>query len=124
MDDFNWVQELSKCSLSVAFESLRQAVKGDVETRRSLMSETAHYSFRYVPNNEWNFSVIVEGNNLHGGVSFDKRGNEIVIEDAAGKVLVTARVTLNKDRECRFVVGEEELESWQLRKKVLEKLFF
>jgi hypothetical protein len=33
-------------------------------------------------------------------------------------------VTLDNERQCKFVVDSAELESWQFRKKALEPIFY
>ena len=48
----------------------------------------------------------------------------IVVVDENDKELFSASVTVNNDKECVVVVGDEELEQWQFRKKALETLFF
>lgn len=121
--NFDWVTALSQCSLGVVFEELRQQVKSDVDTRQN-QTKGAHYGFRFVSTSTKSFSVLVEGNNIHGTVWFENTGKAISVRGENAVPNFSATLTLNEDRECRLKINEQEYELWQARKIALETLFF
>ena len=123
LENFDWVKERYSCSAAAAFERLRMEVEQDINQRNALRPEMAHYGFKFVSSNTA-FAVVREGNNLGMSVTFTCEGNVIFVKDANRTVILKATLTLGNDGVCRFRVGEEELESWQLRKKLLESMFF
>jgi hypothetical protein len=124
MDNFDWVTAVASCSVGSAFVRLRTQVEQDVETRRALRPQAEHYGFRFQANNDYNFCVLVEGNGIHKSVCFELQKKAEQIQVHRGAEIVKAKMTVNKDGECRFLVNDEELEFWQFRKRMLEDLFF
>lgn len=57
-------------------------------------------------------------------VSFTLNQYNISVGDGREKTNSSATLTLNKDKQCMFLVGNKELEGWQFRKQALELLFF
>jgi hypothetical protein len=124
MDNFDWVTAIASCSVGSAFVRLRTQVEQDVKTRQELRPQAAHYGFRFQENNDYNFCVLVEGNKIHKSVCFDLQKSEDQIQVNRGSEIIKAKMTVNHDGECRFLVDGEELEFWQFRKRMLEDLFF
>jgi hypothetical protein len=122
----DWVKKRAECSMAVAFEHLRSAVKHDVEERNAQRAQGAHYVFRLVEPAETTFSVVREGTPEipRRVVRFDAEDTTLVVESKDGVVNFTATLTLNNKGECRFLVDKEELEEWHIRKKALEGIFF
>jgi hypothetical protein len=58
------------------------------------------------------------------GVRFALGREAIDVYGNGVSVKFTATLTLNNDGECRFLVGREELNVWQVLRKGLEPLFF
>jgi hypothetical protein len=56
--------------------------------------------------------------------SFTLNQYHISVGDGREKTNFSATLTLNKDKQCMFLVGNKELEGWQFRKQALELLFF
>jgi hypothetical protein len=126
--NFDWVTARNECSISTVFEKLRLDVKADIETRQSLRAH--HPGWGY----EEDFSFASNGSKFSAtaqipkagrhSVIFFLSGNRILLTDENDEALFDATVTLNNDRECMLVVGEEQMEGWQFRKRALEPLFF
>ena len=125
--EFDWVTERTKCSIENVFEQLRLDVKSNVEKRQELRERSSEFGFTNAfsfASNMGKFSASMNTHNYRGTVIFVLRKNSIVVLDENEQVQFSATVTLNNNKQCRLVVGNEELEPWQFRKKTLEKLFF
>lgn len=67
----------------------------------------------------WDKSSI----NERRAVDFWLRDDSIRVE-SSGRNPIDATLTLNDNGQCRFKVGSEELDAWQLMRRALEWLFF
>jgi len=123
MMDVNWVKTLHECSIDAMHEKLRLAIEADVKQRNELQSPGPHYEFRVVPA-ESAFAVIREGSELRESVEFSVRGKFLIIKDTRRKTILKVSITLDSLGECKFNVGGVERNSWQLRRQVLEDIFF
>lgn len=122
--DFDWVTERTKCSISVMFERLRLGVEHDIAVWERLPDRDPG---RVVYDNQGHyFTVTKNGRPDAPRVAFRLGQNTITVDCAGGGKTTSFHValTLNQNRECRFVVDAEELERWQLRQKALSPLFF
>jgi hypothetical protein len=122
-ENFDWVTARANCSLPEVFEKLKQQINNDVTTRNSLRPAGAHYVFRFVEGASNSFSVVVEGAQIHDTVRFTLNADRILIHTKDG-LLYEPTVTLCDDGECRAKMANQVFDLWQLRKKVLEDLFF
>lgn len=122
-ENLDWVTARSLCSLATVFETLKLQVQQDVETRNKLRPENAHYKFNFVTKGD-RFTVFLEANLPHWSVQFKLSDKSIQIHDEGDNLLMEATVTLNDDGECRLRINGTERELWQVRKTVLERLFF
>jgi hypothetical protein len=125
MEDFNWVDALSHCSLERAFERLKVQVGEDVKQRKDqLKKDSANYTVELWPDGS-SFAVAVVGNGIKNmGVKFLLADKAIEVRNAEDKTMFEATLTLNDDGECRLMVNGQEKEFWQFRKLTLEKLLF
>jgi hypothetical protein len=123
MPDLNWVRERHACSTMAMFEKLKMEVEQDVKQRNELCPEKAHYGFKFVSSSSA-FAAVREGNNIHASIAFSVEKGVIVVKDDNKQIILRASLTLNDEGECRFQVNGQERESWQLRKVVLESIFF
>jgi hypothetical protein len=122
-DDFDWVTERHKCSVLAKFKELELRVGEAVSSRKGLRIERADKEgFEFVTHG----SAFVVARGVNRGVEFRLDGERIVIEKtgSARPANVVAVLTLNKNGDCRFRVGDEELQAWQLIRLALEDLFF
>lgn len=120
----DWVTARANCSPAVMFERLRQMAEANTQKRneqlrgeRFVFMESEDTDVR-----KTRFTVFDQG--THKRVQFDLKGQVIVASDRQGNVLAEAALTLTDEGECRFRVGTNELESWQLLRRTLEPLFF
>jgi|SRR5450759_4401562 len=120
---FDWVTELSRCSIGSVFEELKLQVESDVKTRTALRPDNCPYGFSMVAH-ESTFSVVFNQQNIRRAVSFVMRDDLIVVKDHNNKEMLEAGLTLNDKGECRLKVKGEERELWQFRRMALEDLFF
>ena len=126
-EEFNWVKAREECSVIKAFLHLRHGVEEDLQNIKAL-SKGSGRVFDFTQQGE-SFTVF-EGVRPIRTVTFsmDESRTRILIEqdngDGRSPATLSVALTLNKEKQCRFLLGEEELEGWQLRKKALERLFF
>lgn len=121
----DWVSARSKCSLVQMFNKLKMEVEDDVKRRQSLSSQSNSLRFEFVEA-ENSFTVIRSADKyeLLDRVEFRLAEVAIQIRNSKGVIVLLPRITLNDAGECMFKIGDHELESWQLRRKALEPLFF
>jgi hypothetical protein len=129
MSEFNWVTARNACSLGNVFEKLKLDVQSDVEERQKLRQPLPlpeigfDHGFVFTSNSR-GFSASLKTGRLQYSSIFALKEDHILVTDEEGEELLKATVTLNNERECRLVVGNEEMEGWQFRKKALEGVFF
>lgn len=120
--NFNWVTARSECSALGMFLSLQKDLTKDVETANKVFANSRRkFGFS---KDATSLTVYEERISPHI-VAFvlDNTNTRISVEEN-GELRYTASFTLDKEGRCRFIVGDEELENWQFRKKALESLFF
>ena|SRR5579862_2638719 len=123
MDPVQWVVARRDCSPNAMFEKLRLEVEEDVKIRNGLRPKECHYGFRFATSGS-SFSAIREGNKLGKSIAFHLNDSVIAVKDDKGQTLFTATLTLDDEGKCKFKIGKDERESWQVRKRALEELFF
>lgn len=126
LEQFDWVAARNECSAVKMFLCLRHDVEQDV-TKAKALFQPSHRVFDFKQQGD-TFTVF-EGLRPIRTVTFsldDSRTFIVVEQDNGDGQSKTFRValTLNKDKQCRFLLDDEELESWELRKKALESLLF
>jgi hypothetical protein len=128
--NFDWVTARNECSLEKAFEKLRLDVKADVDKRQALRVKPPswdgfEYGFNYSSNTSAFSASIHASNRSSQGVIFRlEPAGYIAVLNKNDEELFRATVTLDNERQCKFVVDGVELEDWQFRKKALEHIFF
>jgi hypothetical protein len=120
---FDWVTALSSCSLAKVFEQLKLELEEDVKIRNELRPAGASYIFRTTLRDDV-IVVFLEGSHVRGSVKFRINGKALDVRDGEDNIILQATLTLNDERQCRFRVNDREYESWQIRKRALQKLFF
>jgi hypothetical protein len=103
------------------FESLKLGAINNVKTmtdggQKAQIVEPYGGTFSVV-----GFSARGDG---HPTVRFTLTDDEIEVLGHGVNVKFTARLTLNDDGECRFLIGSTELDLWQVLRRALEPLFF
>lgn len=119
-DNLDWVAVRGKCSISHVFDSLKDEVQKDVDAQNSLQN---HSKFEVKIASD-SFTVISGDGGGIRAVVFALAGKTIRIKNGNRQVLFEASITLNDAGECKLKVDNKELESWQLRRRALEELFF
>ena len=123
MEDVDWVTEIfSKCSPPSVFETLREQVRKDVETRNALRSQYSAYIYS-MQNGGDAFKVFIERDRDHRSVRFELMKRGISVTDEHDKKLFELVLTLNDAGQCRPKVGDRLYEWWQIRQMALESLF-
>jgi len=119
----DWVRERNACSVRAVFYSLKQDVQEDARKRNEQLPASNHYRFD-VTSHETAFTVITMSNDRPKSVVFRLRDKVISVEDGHGTIIFEAGITLNDQGRCLLQVDGKECESWQVRRKALEELFF
>jgi hypothetical protein len=121
---YNWVTERSKCSLREALLRLQRETEKDVEVRNALRPEGVKYQFSLAPNADA-FVVSLSGFGMpSSSVCVRLEKGYIAVYDDARNEMFQARITLNDDGECRFLIDGNERAFWQFRRRALDRLFF
>ena len=125
--EFNWGTARNACSVAAMFLQLRDEVQGDVNQAKDAFKGSGR-SFDFKKGRD-KFTVF-EGIRPLRTVSFSLNDTHTAIlveqDNGDGRESESFQVmlTLNKEKQCRYLLGTDELESWQLRKRALERLFF
>lgn len=124
-EELDWVSRRADCELDGAFEKLSVAVEEDVSNYNSKSGLQSPHALVFQKRKEYpTFSVYRP---MYAGalnVRFYRKSDHIEIEDECGAQMLSAKPLLTPNGRCKFQVGEEELEQWQLRRKALEAIFF
>lgn len=123
--EFNWVKARHDCCVGTVFEQLKAQVQDDVKTREELRPKTEqhqHYAFKFSANGI-SFVAFIGGNNIHKSVTF-RLDSKMIVITKLGNTEIKATVGLNDEGRCTIMVGNMEYENWQVRKLVLDELFF
>jgi hypothetical protein len=124
MSDFDWVNARAECSLVAAFIRLEKSIKDDTAAANQRFKDRRKFGVTIQDSNS--FSVYEEVQPPRH-ITFKLSESQIsVVKRCDGRedIQFSATLTINKDKQCRFLVEGEELEEWQFRKKALEPLFF
>lgn len=125
--DFDWVTTRQKCSLQQMFEELRLAIEKDVSTAEGFLKPGAGFEFKIAGTND-RFRVFIQSPYVATGglaVAVTCSSSSIVIKDGeTGIGKFEVGIGLNDEGDCRFIVDGKELDSWQVRRRILEDLFF
>jgi hypothetical protein len=121
--ELDWVDARAACSIGVMFKTLELGVHQDVERRVALLKPEEQKMFRVISKAR-RFSVVCESNEYETrSVDFSCTDREIAVS-SGGETKFTATISLTNSGQCKFVVNEQEVEQWQLRRMALEDLFF
>jgi hypothetical protein len=122
--ELDWVKELAACSTVQVFNELRLGVDADVEAANLVRRQSPGTEFRLIHNNANDAFTVLHNGGPGPQVKFYLESNQIRIEDEASHQMFLATLTLNNEGRCKLRINDEELEQWQVRRMVLEKLFF
>ena len=128
--DWDWVAERNKCSIAEQFEDLRKLAARDVATRNAQLN-AKRFSFFESEDIDVKRTAFVVIDATTGGspdrVEFRRTDSAIeFLARIRGKPEQAAhvRLTLTDHAGCKFVLGGEVLDLWQLSKRALEPLLF
>ena len=125
--DFNWVEARAECSVAKIFSTLFQDATEDVSEANELkMERFPRYPVKFGirSNSSGNVFVVYEEGNTETEVKFSLASDRIVIASSGNKYVVTP--TLNDEGKCKLRIdgAAEAFEQWQVRRRILEDLFF
>lgn len=123
--EFNWVQARADCSVLRVFNELRLGAEEDVK-RMNFMPPLAEYpppQFSLRANAMGDYFVIFRSDNANLRVEFNCETKQFNITKNGRQFAVT--LALSDEGKCKLRVDDgEQLESWQVRRIMLEELFF
>jgi hypothetical protein len=127
--NFDWVAERSKCSVREMFEQLKLGIKQDVEainkTIQGNQQRDSRSTFKTAESLKTIKVFFDNPFNQGWSVVFTLAGNVIRVSDGeTNQPLFNVGIGLNVEGDCRFKLGEKECDSWEVRRKALEELFF
>jgi hypothetical protein len=124
-EKLDWVNRRADCELDAAFQKLAVDVEEDVGVFNSKFALESPQAIVFQKRAEYPmFSVY---RRLPAGtlkVVFSLKLDRIEIEDDCGVQALSVIPFLADNGRCKFQVGGEEIEQWQLRRKVLEAIFY
>jgi hypothetical protein len=124
--ELDWVNARADCELKTSFQKLRDAVEKDVELYNTKFELQPPQSAVFQKRDEIpSFSVYRKMPAGILSVEFRSTFDHIEIQDHCGVQELKVTPLLTPNGRCKFqVVGGEEVEQWQLRRKALEAIFF
>jgi hypothetical protein len=122
--DFDWVTMRAQCSALNMFGLLQADAQKNTDTMEALATARGTPLGLQCIVNTGSFVVVRRLLVGEIGVRFTLSDDQILVESQGVDVHFSARLTLNNDGECRLLVGEEELDRWQVLRRALEPLFF
>jgi hypothetical protein len=125
-DNFDWISARSICTPAQVMQRLRLQIEDDVEKRKALMTPNEKAKCDFSTTYEGRkLTVMVEGEQLWGGVTFSLLPTGIAVHDMKSEdLLYEAKLTLSNDGDCKLKVGDTEYNLWQFRKLTLEDVLF
>ena len=124
-DSFRWVEARAKCSALHVFSELLLGVEEDVKAinETDAVKTKARPSLAVMPNTDGNYFVVFHSGNAADKVEFRCHQDCIKVSRGDREFIVT--LTLDNQGQCRLRIdGGENLEQWQVRRTMLEDLFF
>lgn len=125
--NFDWLGARLACSVRQMFEELRESVKQDVETWNAHLQDGADRNrFKYTDRgNSIRIYLDSPYDDTSVSVVFSMTRSTIDILDGTnGQKLFFAAIGLNDEGDCKYIVDGKEYDSWQIRRKALERVFF
>ncbi len=124
--DFNWVKVRAACSLLPVFKKLEMDVREDAKVLNELLGGPLP-AVDVAVNDAGTMFQVFRGSGPGNVVKFALRSDRIEITTAKSTFILT--LTLDDDCRCKLRViegnkSERVLEQWQVRRLVLEDLFF
>ncbi|MFZ0632523.1 MAG: hypothetical protein WA399_14195 [Acidobacteriaceae bacterium] len=126
--DLNWVKARAACTIGAIFSALHRDAEEDVSEANALnMVQFTGYAapaLAVATNGRGNHFVVHEQGNVETAVKFTLRQDRILINFGSEQLVIT--ITLSDDGRCKLRVNDElqSYEQWQVRRRVLESLFF
>lgn len=126
--DWNWVKSRAECSAVAMFEHLRIGALANLAERNATIQEPGRVSDRFQlteTNKGRLFTVFDSWGQDRRAVDFSLDLETIHVGvhlPSASEFQAT--LTLNNEGLCKFKVGDDELDTWQVLKKALESLLF
>jgi hypothetical protein len=108
------------------WEQLALDVESDIQIRnKQLAQQNLRLGFKMARSGNM-FSIFPDPQDeeRRRAVKFYQQGSTISVKTASNEPILDATVSLNRNRECRFIINGEEMESWRLRMIALRSLFF
>lgn len=127
--NFDWVSARSQCSVKQMFEELKLGVKQDVEAMsKAIKSDPTRNPANIfkIAENAKTMKVFFDDPFSDGpSVLFTLTRSAIRVSDGeTNEFLFNLEIGLNEEGDCRFTMEGKEFDSWQVRRKSLEGLFF
>ena len=124
--EFSWVRKRSECSLWPVFKKLEMDMRQDANDFMALNSDE-NDRVAVTASDNGNLFGVYCGRDSDRAAQFSFHRDHIEI--SRGKETFTVTLTLDDDCKCKLLVYQDNkdarvLDHWQLRKMILESLFF
>jgi hypothetical protein len=124
--DFDWVTRRAKCSAEFMFGVLRRLAQENILRRNALTGpHEAAERFMFEEHEGRCHFAVYEPTTMGSrkAVDFRLEDDVIYVKPSTGHSF-EATLMLDTNGRCKFKVGGDELDSWQVLKLGLESLFF
>jgi hypothetical protein len=124
--EFNWVDARASCSPAKVFTALFLSIKEDVRKMNELTPTTRlKRTFDAYSNESGKLFAVCADGDINAVVHFKLVDEHIEIEIPKRAAPLVVTLTLDNEGKCRLRVNAGEcLDQWQVRRMVLEELFF
>ena len=122
---FDWVKARADCSTLRVFNELRLGAEEDVKAMNAMppLTEYPAPQFAVRANTMGDYFIVFRADNSGIRVEFNCERSRIAVIKGEKPFGIT--LTLNNEGRCKLRVnGGEPLELWQVRRMMLEELFF
>ena len=122
--NFDWVTARAECSPAEQFHKLRDLAEENVDVQNRQLSSERQPVFKCCSGGRGTFTVFRNAPKGRAVVFTASEDGISIADDGNPDPLCHARLTLDRKGCCKFLVGEEQLDVWQLLHRALESLLF
>lgn len=122
--ELSWVEARFNCSIEQMFRELFDGVSRDVEVFNLVRQTVPDVAFWIEEAASGKAFTVRQGQAIRPTVEFSLNANEITIRDEVTSQVFSVTHTFSDEGRCKLRIAGEELEQWQVRKRVLEGLLF
>jgi hypothetical protein len=111
--DFDWVKAHAECSVSEAFERLKNKIETDTNARNDQRDpQNLYYEFSVITRSTSDFMVNLSGNRVEPHTITFSRTDKSIVVSRGEKLLLETIPILSDKGECRLMIDGDEHTFW------------